>query len=91
MPPFGRIIITEPGMPDIERDAYLCAHCQLMCVVVPGSGKTRGFCLLCYSPTCGREECGTTCVPYEAKLEAQEGTRRFYKQTKLNRLGQIVR
>ena len=69
----------------IERDAYLCAHCQLICIVQPGSKKKRGFCFMCMAPTCGRKGCVERCIPFEARLEAEEGTRRFWKQVDLLR------
>ena len=44
--------------------------------------RQRGFCFRCPGPTCGRPKC-IPCVPWEAKLEAQEGSRRFWKQIQL--------
>lgn len=44
--------------------------------------KRRGFCFNCMGPTCGGEAC-LECLPFEAKLEAQEGSRRFWKQMEL--------
>ena len=77
LPPgrYGWLSISEPGKPTIERDAYLCCHCQTLCVVIPGSGRTRGWCLKCGQPTCGETACGL-CVPLEVRLEAEEGTRK---------------
>ena len=90
LPPgsYGYISITEPGKTTVERDAYLCCHCQEMCIIVPGSGKTRGYCYLCFAPTCGQKRCSERCVPFEAKLEAMEGRRRFYKQLELDQQGE---
>ena len=44
--------------------------------------KRRGFCFNCMGPTCGEGQC-VRCVPWEAKLEAAEGSRRFWHQYKL--------
>lgn len=41
--------------------------------------KRRGFCFRCMGPTCGEGEC-MRCIPFEAKMEAMEGTRRFWRQ-----------
>ena len=83
MEPMGTIIITAPEAPTVERDAYLCCHCQRMVVVVPGSGKRRSWCFMCNAGTCGGPACTRRCIPFEAKLEAMEGTRKFYKNMDL--------
>ena len=55
-----------------ERDSVRCNHCEYHFWVQPGSGKTRGFCMICMKPTCGAEAC-LPCVPFEEKMirEAQ--------------------
>lgn len=77
--PQGQIIITQPDAPTIERDTFQCAHCQYLCIVRRGSGTIRGFCRMCNAPTCGRNKCSQGCEPFEAKLEAWEGRRKFAK------------
>ena len=46
--------------------------------------RRRGICYRCMGMTCGRPQC-IPCIPFEAKLEAIEGSRRFWKQTELTR------
>ena len=48
----------------------------------PPRTRSPGFCHLCHHITCGKAEC-LECVPWEAKLEAMEGTRRFWKNLNL--------
>ena len=93
LPPgrYGYVAIMKPGKPTIERDAYLCAHCQMLCIVRPGSGTTRGYCFRCQAPLCGRAPCNQRCIPFEAKMEAQEGRRRFWKQMELTSAGEASR
>lgn len=45
----------------------------------PDTGRRRGFCFRCMGPTCGQGKC-VKCIPFEAQLEAMEGTRRFWNQ-----------
>ena len=80
---FGYLTITQPEGPVVERDTYLCCHCSRMVVVTPGSGKQRSWCFLCNRGTCGGSACAKGCLPFEARLEAMEGTRRFYKKMDL--------
>ena len=81
---FGYIIITDPEKAGAEEhDCYLCCHCQRMVVVQPGSGKLRTWCHMCNAGTCGGLGCIKNCIPFEAKLEAMEGTRKFWKNVKL--------
>ena len=77
--PDGQIFITQPGMPTIERDTFQCRHCQKICIVRKGSHTQRGYCFMCYGPTCGRKMCSEGCTPWEAKMEAREGRRQFHK------------
>lgn len=68
----GYSIITDPGLArPVEQDYLQCGHCNAHYPVQPGSGKTRGFCLMCYRPTCGKPACDP-CVPFERKLELME-------------------
>ena len=83
----GEVAVTDDrGMR--EYRSFVCAHCNRIIIVKPGSGRQRGFCLLCQRPTCGHAACGH-CVPWEAKLEAMEGRRRFWKQLELTSAGMI--
>lgn len=79
----GYVSISEPNKPLIERDAYRCCHCQTLVIVKPGSGKQRSWCFNCGASTCGSKNCVLRCIPFEARLEAAEGTRRFWKQLEL--------
>ena len=49
----------------------------------PGA-RVRGLCFTCMKPTCGSQKCAR-CIPFEARLEAMEGTRRFWKELQLVR------
>lgn len=70
--PHGVIIITDPALNrEIHMDAMSCVHCQELWVVVPGSGKTRGFCLKCMGPICG-EKCAECTGPWEKRMERIE-------------------
>ena len=44
--------------------------------------RRRGVCFRCMGITCGREKCAK-CIPFEAQLEAIEGTRRFWRQQEI--------
>jgi hypothetical protein len=52
----------------VARDSLMCCHCNAHFWVTPGSGKRRGFCMLCAKVTCGREQCDA-CVPVEVMLD----------------------
>lgn len=77
--PKGYIIITDPDASTIEADTLQCAHCQKHWRVIPGSGRQRGYCLNCDGPTCGKEKCETTCIPFEKAIEASEARGRFWR------------
>lgn len=82
LPPgkYGIVEITNEIGVVTTRDAYLCCHCQMTCIVVPGSGKVRGWCKHCGAPTCGAKACAPdNCFPLEARLEVEEGTRTSWK------------
>jgi hypothetical protein len=55
-----------------ERDILICRHCQYTMVIVPGSGRRRGWCHRCAGPLCGKQRCMTQCEPFERWLEAVE-------------------
>ena len=80
-----RICAVQPPIPGVEGK-------QIYVAPIYGLGLTRtqeqgflgepGYCQDCDQNTCGRKEC-VTCIPVEARLEAEEGTRRFWKQTEI--------
>jgi len=51
-----------------------CQHCGMHWIVMPGSGRRRGWCMSCNGPTCGKAECDA-CVPTEQQLENIEAGR----------------
>ena len=62
-------IITPDGR--TEGETLQCVHCSFHWVVIPGSGRERGFCFKCMGPTCGKEKC-YTCEPFEKQMERIE-------------------
>ncbi len=68
--PAGWIAVTPEFGRVKEYDTLQCVHCGGHWVVVPGSGRKRGFCLKCCGPVCG-PRC-LECRPAEAQLEAVE-------------------
>lgn len=56
---------------------HQCSHCSQHFVMVPGSGRVRGFCTRCQALTCGAAAC-MPCVPAEARLEHAEGKKTRY-------------
>ena len=54
--PAGYVTIVGDG-PVIERDTLQCVHCGFHWMVIPGSGRRRGWCMKCNGPSCGAEEC----------------------------------
>lgn len=72
--PSGHIVIVSPGEATLERETLRCVHCGRHWVRVPGSGAARGFCMRCKGVTCGAKACDP-CVPYEVRVEIEEGTR----------------
>lgn len=75
----GYVSIAESGKPLQEGDTLQCVHCAAHFYAQPGSGKQRGWCLLCRGPHCGGERCWK-CEPFEKKLEADERRRMFLRQ-----------
>ena len=62
-----------PGMPGAgDGETLMCVHCQMHWTIQPGSGMTRGFCMNCNGPTCGKKKCDA-CVPWEKAVEIREG------------------
>ena len=68
---------------DTEHHTITCCHCNHSFVVVPGSGKERGWCFMCGASTCGEARCNAAlngCAPFEKKLEAYESRTRLHNQ-----------
>lgn len=74
----GYIIITDPSGETVYQTQQ-CVHCGMHFPYIPGSGKTRGFCMSCMGITCGKPECDP-CVPMEKAIEAMEARDRFQRQ-----------
>jgi len=71
--PHGEVHITPlDGGPSRVADTLQCQHCMKHWVVVPGSGRRRGWCLRCNGPLCGKPECMQNCVPFMAKVEGKK-------------------
>lgn len=64
--PAGYIRIDGDG-PVVEHDTMQCVHCGAHWIVVPGSGRTRGWCMRCNGPHCGGQACWE-CIPEEVKI-----------------------
>ena len=60
--------------PTVTADTLQCCHCAMHYVVVKGSGKKRGWCMVCNKPTCGQAKC-EACLPWEQMLENIESGR----------------
>ena len=71
------LLIEEPldGGPKIYRETYRCRHCSRHWVHTPEKARSRGFCIRCAGPVCGKADCANECLPYEARLENVEAGR----------------
>lgn len=69
--PKGYAIWSFPDKAPIERETLQCCHCGRHWIVVPGSGRKRGFCTKCMQVTCGHAKCDP-CVPVEKQLDMIE-------------------
>lgn len=49
-----------------------CVHCGCHWIPVQGSGRRRGFCMICNGPLCGAQRCIETCLPWQKKLDIDE-------------------
>jgi len=80
----GGVLITDPSAPRlvVERETYQCCHCNAHFLRPLGKGP-KAMCLMCMLPTCGEKACNP-CIPFEAKLEAWEGTRRFWRELEIS-------
>lgn len=69
----------------VEGETVMCVHCQRHWKVEPGSGRRRGYCLNCNGPTCGKQACETSCVPFEKAIEEQEARGRLMEAVERNK------
>lgn len=71
----GYGIVFDPGSdkPIEEHGTTQCVHCGGHFIMRKGSGKTRGFCMVCNGIICG-PRCAE-CKPFERWLEEVEGTK----------------
>ena len=71
----GSFSISGPLLPGqaSEGETLMCMHCQNHWRIRPGSGMERGWCSNCNGPTCGWQQCETTCVHFEKAIEIMEG------------------
>lgn len=88
-PARSQTLVTEPGKPDKEGDAFTCRHCNTLVFMPrkdgpalnPGQPLNFGWCGRCDANICGPccDEMGRTlkCVPFERKLDIVEGRARF--------------
>ncbi len=80
----GYIVISDNlGGGVVEHETYQCCHCSAHFFRKVGQGPPA-MCLLCNEPTCGTKTCDR-CVPFEAKLEAWEGRRKFWKELEIDK------
>lgn len=56
-----------------------CCHCNAHFLSVRGSRIIRGFCMRCYSITCGKKECDV-CIPFEKKISLIEKSKRINRK-----------
>lgn len=74
----GGYIVCADGQ---EANTYECCHCNRHYVRKVGDGP-QSWCTMCGAPRCDQAECDP-CIPFEAKLEAWEGTRTFWHQMEI--------
>ena len=72
--PAGHFLIVRPGDTNREGETLQCVHCGKHWIREPGSGRRRGFCLKCHGVTCGGQECVAVCLPFEARIDLEEGS-----------------
>jgi len=68
---YGVAIDRETGKTVDEHETSRCVHCGGHFRIVPGSGRTRGYCFLCDGVTCGSREC-LEHYPFQKRLEDYE-------------------
>lgn len=78
----GTLLFTSDTerAPSQEWYTITCCHGNEVFYVQRGSGKDRGWCLMCGAPTCGSDPCSSAlngCVPFEKKLERYERANRL--------------
>jgi hypothetical protein len=85
--PHSYFIATRLDGTKEELDGAQCCHCMAHFAVKPGSGKRRGFCMLCNQVTCGRSMCDP-CVPKMQQVENLEAGRdRFFRPVQASLAG----
>jgi len=70
--PAGYVRIDSPDGPPVERDTLQCVHCEKHWLVMPGSGRKRGWCMRCNGPSCGAKEC-MECRPADVLVYGENG------------------
>jgi hypothetical protein len=70
----GVEVRTPAEGPAVRTAVFACCHCGRIWREQKGSGKRRGFCLLCSARTCGDAACDE-CVPLEVQLSNIEAGR----------------
>lgn len=71
----GYVQITDVDSGTTNTPTLQCVHCGKHWICEPGSGKTRGWCMMCNGPVCGKK-C-EKCVPTEQLLENIEQGRQL--------------
>lgn len=56
----------------VETPTMQCRHCGQHWIMLPGSGRERGWCTKCMGPLCGKKECMDQCLPFEKRLDLYE-------------------
>jgi len=74
----GYAIWTDPEKKTIEKDTFQCCHCGGHFMIEKGSGRQRGWCIMCGAATCGHPSCNN-CIPFIKKIEEQETKNRLYE------------
>lgn len=64
----GYARIDDPDLGVIEMDTLQCVHCGFHFHVIPGSGRTRGYCMKCNGVHCGGLSCWE-CRPYQKLVD----------------------
>jgi len=72
--PGGYALIVDPEAPGgkIEADTLRCGHCGR--IIHIGTDPEGGGCYQCQSPVCAACAEAGVCLPFEAWLDAMEGT-----------------
>jgi hypothetical protein len=82
----GQMSFTQrDGSGVAENSTLMCVHCQFHVQIRIGSGTERGFCFNCNGVVCGKQRCMEYCLPWEAMIEAMEGSRNLENALEHNR------